>query len=106
MSAPHEDGNYSIEEQHGHCDLVEQMARAMFANSPLYRTVRWNEVHQMTRDMWLADARVALRVVREVLAEPSEKMVDSGDDMRQQNLATCEVWRAMLAASALGRIEE
>ena len=31
--------------------------------------------------------------------EATEEMVEAGNDQRQQNLATCEVWRAMLAAA-------
>jgi hypothetical protein len=66
-------------------DLVEKAARAMFANSELYTITTWEGASQASRDMWLNDARAALRATREALGE-----VDEG----------------MLAASPLGRIDE
>jgi hypothetical protein len=89
-------------------DLAEKVARAMWD----YRTrtacalsiglLPWNQETDALREDVRAEARAALRVVRDALAEPDDGMICEGELC----VSEARVWRAMLAASPLGRIEE
>jgi hypothetical protein len=80
--------------------LVEKVARAIAveANGP---ATDW--------PAWLPEARAALRVVRDVMAEPDDAMKQAGSNALTGWVApamhSADAWRAMLAASPLGRVE-
>lgn len=92
-------------------ELREAVARAMLNRSPLYSTMTWDGVDEITREMWRGDADAALAVVREAMREPSAGMVhaarwsrpfreDEGDD-ESLDRNSAGTWAAMLAASPL-----
>lgn len=95
-------------------DLVEKVARAMCENAlspkqcPCFgKPFKCADAHPA------AQARVALRVVREALAESDEAMTTGGyEALRTYNArdsseqGRCRrIFAAMLAASSLGRVE-
>jgi hypothetical protein len=102
-------------------DLMEKVARAMHAEymqryHPKTVTAdgaarRWAMLSSAGKFAWRLRASVALRVVREAMAAPDEAMLDAGgmrtpgstlDETRRD---IPDIWRAMLAASPLGRVE-
>ena len=90
-------------------ELVEAVARGMRdawvkrSLRPTYAPVPWDDLGESDKETWLHDARAALRVVREAMREPDEVMMHAYYDVASHPV---EEWRAMLAASPLGRIEE
>ena len=71
--------------------------RAYGPNGP---AVAFREAGEPHRREWLARADAVLLVVREALREPTEAMADAPPEFPSY---WCErIWRAMLAASALG----
>ena len=91
-------------------ELVEKVARAICAADP--ECGAWEGCGSLLRRQLRDEARAALRVVREALAEPDEAMQQAGDiglsfagvDNSTPDDAV-ECWLAMLAASPLGRVE-
>jgi hypothetical protein len=95
-------------------DLVEKVARAIWENRegtfPGFTRLSWEDGTELARTCARADARAALRVVREVMAESDEAMRQAGyRDMPfappGRTIVACGTWRRMLAASPLGRVE-
>jgi hypothetical protein len=95
-------------------DLVEKVARAIWKTReemfPGYQRLSWEETIEIARKAATADALAALRVVREALAEPDGAMMDAWENYQHpphhENRAATKqaaIWRAMLAASPLGR---
>ena len=102
-------------------DLVEKVARALCCDAE-GRDDAWDRAPMDLRNAWLCSARAALRVVREALAEPDTNMLQDGNRAHRrtqragvsgmtldaQIRAECSredaCWRAMLAASPLGRV--
>jgi hypothetical protein len=83
-------------------ELVLRVEAALEAEPP----------HAMTVSEWRRwAARAALRVVREAMQEPDEKMFEAGEGAFFSTYTGTltstpdDVWRAMLAASPLGRID-
>lgn len=94
-------------------DLVEKVALAMREawrdREELRRvTLEWPDIGPEEREAYMADARAALRVVREALAEPTQEMQVAGGNALGGWVAPAlhadDAWRAMLDASPLGRI--
>jgi hypothetical protein len=87
--------------------LVEQAAQALFANSDLYRLLRWEDTGDLTKDMWRRDALAAIRCVAAATREANEGMIHAAP-MRRVAYGPGEgsmypgLWRAMHAASVLG----
>jgi hypothetical protein len=100
-------------------ELMEKVAREMredwrdrMAVTDRAETLPWDDIEAEERADCIAMARAAVRVVRDALREPDGMMMAAGEEAD----ADCEgldsgkaclvLWRAMLAASPLGRIDD
>ena len=92
-------------------ELVEAVARAMKADAD--GRDDWDTTpDEALKIAWLSSARAALRVVREAMEEPDSAMLDGAMAAYRANAkeprirpTMPEIWRAMLAASPIGRID-
>ncbi len=75
-------------------ELIEKVARAIMYDENTYR-VGGEEYCETV-------ARIAISTIRAALQEPTEAMEEKG----KEQYAAYYVWRAMLAASALGEQSE
>ena len=83
-------------------ELVEKVAAAIWERA--YPDHLWNGDY-VGAPLYRAAARAALRVVHEALEEPGELMVAAAYRTEGHSRAAAAIWRAMLAASPLGRID-
>jgi hypothetical protein len=97
-------------------ELVEAVARAIredwrnrMSAEDRAETLPWEDIEAEERADCIAMARAALRVVREAMREPSVDMEIRGTEdwicVRATEDRAAVIWRAMLAASPLGRID-
>ncbi len=100
-------------------ELIEKVAKAI--NGPFHpvpegspytldqlRDNQWMQVNAVERKLCLAGAEAAMSTILAALQEPTEGMCKAGrnETIGVGHFYASDIWRAMLAASALGEQSE